>query len=172
MRTNARKIFIIGDIDHNAYEKFTKDLAEMEDISNEQIHIVLSSDGGDGQVALAFYDRIRMSDCPISITGTGLVASAAALILVAPRDVNLRSMTESSWLMVHDDSVPSGVLDGMRVVHAEKYIKQMRLYEQQWNLLMEKSTQTPEKTWDLLHKKESYLTASECLKLGVIGAII
>lgn len=171
MITNNRKIQIIGDIDHAAYAEFTRKLGNLETRSNDQIHIVLSSDGGDGQVALAFYDRIRMSSCPISITGTGLVASAAALILVAPRDVNLRTMTEHAWFMVHDDQIPEGV-DGMRLNLADKYLKQLKIYEDQWNLIMAKSTMTSAKTWERLHKNESFLTVNDCLKLGVIGAIV
>lgn len=172
MITYHRKIYITGDIDHSAYTSFTKKLGRLENISDEQVHIVLSSDGGDGQVALAFYDRIRMSRCPISITGTGLIASAAALILVAPRDVSMRSMTESAWLMVHDDDIPEGALNNLRVSQADRYIKQMKLYEDQWNLLMEKSTGTSFKTWEDLHNNETHLTSKECLQLGVISAIV
>lgn len=169
-----RKIHIIGDIDYDAYRRFTKKMDKLEDAEpGEPIHIVLSSEGGDAKVALAFYDRIRMSSCPISITGVGLVASAAALILVAPPDVARRSMTKNSWLMVHDDNVGvNGVDENDRVVNAQKKLNQLKAFEDQWNELMAASTTTTASGWKMLHEDETYFMAEDCLRLGVIGEIV
>lgn len=170
-----RKIHIIGDIDYDAYRKFTKrmDYLEREIFGGAPVHIVLSSEGGDAKVALAFYDRIRMSRCVISITGVGLVASAAALILVAPPDVARRSLTKNSWLMVHDDNVEAnGVSKNDRIVLAQKKLDQLTMFEDQWNELMAASTTSSAENWKRLHEDETYLTPEECVALGVIGEII
>lgn len=172
MITMSRKIYIIGEINSEAYLKFTRKLGRLEDLSHDQVHIVLSSNGGDAQVALAFYDRIRLSRCPISITGTGLVASAAALIMVAPKDVSLRTMTSSSWLMVHDEVFDGTEIANLRTASAARYLTQMNDFENQWNNLMASSTNADATTWGELHRVESYLGVDQCLSLGVIGSIL
>lgn len=166
-----RKIYIVGDINHEAYLQFTKRMCLLEGKGSQRIHIVLSSPGGDAQVALAFYDRIRLSPCPVTITATGLVASAAALILVAPKAIKDRSMTENSWLMVHDDNLMDTATN-LRVHAAVRYVKQLVKFENQWNKLMADNTKLKEDEWDGLHKKETYLNATECVRLGVVGEII
>ncbi len=153
-----RKIFMIGDIDHEMFSKFTRKLGRLEEESDELVHIVLCSDGGTASIALAIHDRIKMSSCPISVCGIGLVASAAALILVAPE---IRAMTSSSWLMVHDDEFTTR--EDARVVDGEKAYKHARRVEDQWNDLMAKATGTNADIWDKLHRAETYLTALECL---------
>ena len=169
-----RKVHIIGDIDYDAYRRFTKRMDRLEDEDPDaEIHIVLSSEGGDAKVALAFFDRIRMSRCPVSITGVGLVASAAALILVAPPEIAQRSMTKNSWLMVHDDNVGANNVDeNDRVVVAQRKLDQLTMFEDQWNELMAASTTADAEKWKTLHEEETYLTPEECLSLGVIGEIL
>jgi ATP-dependent protease ClpP protease subunit len=162
-----RKLYIIGDIDHLSYLEFTKGLTDLEAQKNKPIHIVLMSDGGDSNVALAFHDRIKMSPCKISITGIGLVASAAVLILIAAED---RSMTRNSWLMVHDDT--PGSLKNLRVSQVEKELKDLKQMEEQWNILMAEATNQPAAMWDVLHKQETYLSAEKCLELNVIKEIL
>lgn len=171
MITRKRKIYICGDIDYDAYKNFSQALGKLEEISTEEIHIVLSSPGGNPECALAFFDRIRASTCPISITGVGLIASSAALILVSPKDSTLRTMTENSWVMVHESTIGES-LKTTRVAKASRVIETAKALENQWNQLLEASTTTPANTWAELHKNETYLTAKDCLQLGMIGAIV
>jgi ATP-dependent protease ClpP protease subunit len=163
-----RTIHIIGDINHEAYLKFNLKLNRLErEDTSKNIRVILASDGGDAMIALAFYDRIKRSIVPIIIEATGLVASAAVLILSAGDE---RKMTEESWVMVHDDSV-SNIDPNMRVVQAEKHTKHYRRMEDQWNRLLEQNTSTSAEYWDKLHREETYLTPRECKELGLIDEI-
>lgn len=164
-----RKIYIVGDIDHEAYLKFSKRMAKLEFLAATRIHIILCSDGGSGTVALAFYDRIKMSPCLVTICGTGEVASAAVLILAAGKH---RMMTPSAWAMVHDDEITSSEFKNRRVSGSERIIEQARRKENQWNELLEKNTNCIVSKWDELHKLETYLTAQDCLELGLIDEIL
>lgn len=159
-----RLIRIIGMIDENSFKEFSEQLYELEK-TNKPIHIELSSGGGVAYDALAFRGRIGSSPCVIKITAYGLVASAAVLILASG---DVRYMAKEAWVMVHEDS------DKIRgkVVDLERETKHLRRMEDQWNLLLERSTGTDWKVWERLHKDNTYLCAAECLKLGLVDKLI
>ncbi len=163
-----RKIKIIGDIDHEAYLDFTTSMDEFEAESEKPINVVICSDGGDAMVALAFYERIKMSPCEITTTATGLVASAAVLILAAGKH---RRMTKSAWVMVHDDT-PGPELKNLRVSAAQKVTDHFRRVEDQWNQLLEECTGIFACQWDDLHRNETYLDSSECLRLNLVQEVL
>lgn len=166
--TADNKIYIVGDIDHESYKKFSREMTQLER-EGQRIHIVLMSDGGIGMVGLAFYDRIKMSPCKVSITAVGLVASAAVVILSAGAH---RSMTPNSWAMVHDDSFTRTELQGKRVGGVERLVKQARAIEDHWNGLLARNTKTNTLNWDTMHRQETYLTPTDCLGLGLIDEIL
>ncbi len=168
------KIYIVGDINHEAYLEFSKKLSKLERRGDKTIQIVLSSDGGDGMVGLAFYDRIRLSKDlghTIRITAIGLVASAAVIILAAGTKGE-RRMTREAWVMVHDDTPNPHDVKNRRLVEIEKTTAHLRRIENQWNHILAENTKSIESHWDLLHKEETYLSAGECFYLGLIEEII
>lgn len=171
MITQDKKIYIIGDIDHEAFLKFTRRLSRIESNhpDGDRVHIVLSSNGGEGMVGLAFYDRIRLSPMNITITAVGLVASAAIIVLAAG---SKRYMAKSAWCMVHDDKLVSEEVKNRRLAQVEGTIAHARRVEDQWNQLLEERTGTSAYRWDALHRNETYLSAKECLDLNLIQEII
>lgn len=163
-----RKIYVIGDIDWEAYENFSKQVTRLELESkkkDETIFIELASDGGDAHVAIAFASRIRMSPCTIHIVAVGNVASAAVLVLAAGDN---RRMATETWCMVHEDTAE---LNGS-VVELERESKQLRRQEVQWAKLLENLTGTAAEFWEQMHKETTYLTAENCLELGLVDSII
>lgn len=162
-----RKIYIYGEITDESLKKFSLKLSRLQDESDEDISIELVSEGGDAYAALAYFDLIRNSQCGIRIHAYGYVASAATIILAAG---DHRRMSPSSWLMVHEDS--TCVDEGMSVSAVERSAAHARRLEQQWCKLLEGVSKTSEEKWAVLHKAETYLTADECLKLGIIDEII
>lgn len=160
-----RKLYIIGDIDSENYAKFAEELTNLEASSEDPIEIELNSSGGTATDGLAYASRIQNSECHITVTGYGLVASAAIIILSAGYH---RQLDKDAWAMVHEDECE---FNG-RVTELEKYAKHMRRMEDQWNALLEKYTDTKKEVWEQLHKKETYLTAQECKDLGLIDEIV
>jgi len=121
---------------------------------------------------LAFYDRIKNSlDRGFNVTavGTGIVASAAVLVLAACKH---RSLAKNSWVMVHDDTPDPSEVKNMRLVQIDRTMEFYRRAERQWNLLMELNSQTSSDHWDELSKKETYLSPAACLRLGLIEGVI
>jgi len=162
-----RKIHIFGEINEEAFVIFNRKLDKLESMSNEDIRITLISGGGEASTALAFFDRIKASPCEIDIVATGLVASAASLILAAG---DVRYMTKNSWVMVHEDA--PGVSKHSNVSQAELQVAHARRLENQWNELLESVTKTSAVAWDKLNKAETYLSAEECLNLGIVDVLI
>src|SRR5665213_2763415 len=124
-------IQIIGDITHEAFKEFDDDLSAWENGGNSKVKIRLMSTGGDAEVGLAFYDRIRLSPLNITITAYGLVGSAAALIFLAG---DVRVMTPNSCLYVHEES--GGDIDGQPVSNAKRAVQRLQDIDNQYNELM------------------------------------
>jgi ATP-dependent protease ClpP protease subunit len=162
-----KKLTIIGEIDHDLYATFVAEMNELESLKAQTIEIELTSDGGDALVALAFYDKILQTKHKTIIVARGLVASAAVIILAAG---DTRKMASSAWVMVHEDNPVFN--EGAKVTEIEKEAKHARRLEDQWNSLMAEQTDIPAERWAMLHKNETYLTAAECLSLGLIEEII
>lgn len=165
----SRKINIIGDIDEAAYEKFIETLDGMEEIlEGDAISIEIMSHGGDAQVALAFFDRIRRIKGAVSIRAFGAVSSAAVLVLAAG---DIREMGSSSWVMVHEDVVVTDS-DQPRVKEAVKAAVVGDMLERQWNKLLASRSKITSEAWSKLHQDETYLDAKKCLEIGLITRIL
>lgn len=167
MANTRRKLYIIGAIDWENYKVFSEALDELEQESKKPVEIELASDGGDAHAALAFNDKIRNSKCDILITGTGSVASAAVLILASG---DYRQLTRAAWVMVHEES--ARYEHPLSVSEQERETKQARILETQWNKLLGGMTEASPEYWGKLHKETTYLSAQDCLALGLIDRII
>jgi ATP-dependent Clp protease protease subunit len=166
----AKKIYVIGDIDEEAYETFSKRLTVLEEKQHEKalwIRLELNSSGGSAIDAIAFYDRMRFSPFNFVVTVYGCAYSAAVLILAGG---DHRRMSKNSWVMVHEDEYPAE--DGVRVSRLKQVADHGRRLEDQWNELMSSGSDASPEEWAKLHKAETYLSAEECLGLGLIEEII
>lgn len=162
-----RKIYISGEINNDLFIRFSRKLALLEKESDDRVEIEIISEGGDSYTALAFFDRIYSSKCMITTKAYGLVASAATLIFAAGDN---RLIGKNAWLMVHEDSI-SG-LDDKKVSEIEKDAKHSRIIENQWCTILEATTTTPFEIWEQLNKEEAYLSAAQCIELGIADAFI
>jgi len=159
-------IRLIGAVDEDMYKRVSKKLEYAEDVQQAiAITIELFSTGGDAHSALAIAARIRKSPLEVRITALGQVASAAVLILASGK---VRRMTKEAWVMVHEDA---GNHKG-DIVALEREARQSRRMEDQWAALLEELTGTPAAKWTELHKVTTYLSAEECLALGLVDKII
>lgn len=95
----TRSLLLSGEINKDSADKFIKDLLILENESSDPVKVFINSPGGDVDAGFAIYDMIRFVSCPVIIVGMGLVASAAALILLAvPKDRRV-GLPNSSYLI-------------------------------------------------------------------------
>lgn len=165
IKKHDRLIRLIGVISEDSFKLFSEQLAELEASGDHAVIVELCSGGGSSYDALAFAGRIRNSPCDIVIRAYGLVASAAVLVLAAG---DVRYMASEAWCMVHEDS---NKLRG-QVYELEREASHMRRMEEQWDVLLAELTNTSTAIWAQLHRKTTYLTATECLAFGLVDKII
>lgn len=162
-----RKIYIIGEINEEAFKSFCEQMDEFEKESKLPVLVVLNSLGGNALDAIAFSERIRLSRCVVNVTVCGLAASAAVLILASGQH---RRITKNSWLMVHEDI---GTYKNIKTTDLAREALQARDFETQWNKLLSDFTHVSAAHWQALHERgDLYLTPDECLKLGIVDEII
>lgn len=162
----SRRIMIVGQIDDDNQRLLFAELNRLEDESSKQIEIELTSEGGYADNAFAIVGRLRQSPCKILVTGYGVVASAAVIILAAG---DYRRLAKDARVMVHEDS---GKLKGT-VSELEKAVEQCRIEEHKWNFRMSEYTGTTPDKWAKLHKQgDTFLTPDKCMELGMVDEII
>lgn len=164
----TKRLSIIGTIDHESYQKFSDELAEIESTDvKTKITIELNSPGGEGYCGLAFFDRIRLSLCKdITVYSFGQVMSAATLIPLAAR---YHIMSANCWYMLHDDTgSDSGGFTHDQAVEVAHRLK----VETQWAEIIYAATLREDVSfWRKLSKDIAYLTAEECLYLDICQEI-
>lgn len=160
----SRKLYIIGDIDNLSYRQFTEELAALES-SIAPVSVEIHSEGGDAEVALAFYARIKASPCDVYMHTNGVVASSAVLVYAAGTK---RTMASTGWVMVHECQ---GKIDGSTSDKAHT-LKHLQALEDQWNELMEDQTGTEAKEWAALNKVTTHLTANQAKALGLVHKVV
>lgn len=161
---SKHKINIHGDINVEAYTEFDKELTSLEELGYDAV-IEIVSDGGDAEVALAFYDRIVYSPVDTITVVSGCAHSAASLIFAAG---DRRIVMPNAWVMVHEETPPS--FKDMTVSEIEKSIAHYRRLENQWVKLFSERTNLTVEECQKLHKEETYLSADDCVKIGLAHA--
>lgn len=161
----SRTIIISEEINSETFQRFSLQLSELEQDSLDPVVLEINSEGGSVYDALAICGRMDASKCSIHTHGYGSVMSAATLILA---NGDLRKISRHAWFMVHEASDKiKGSITGLT-----HHIKQARREETQWAVIMSDLTDVPKETWLELSANVTYMTAEECLQLGVVDAII
>jgi ATP-dependent protease ClpP protease subunit len=163
--SKKRKILLLGEVNEEMYRHFTSKLDLLISESYKPVLIELVSEGGDPNIALAISGRMRTCGCQVNVDAFGIVQSAAVAILAAG---DFRRLSNSASVMVHDSS---DSIKG-RVSQIKDKLAELNAEERRWCKLLEEQTGTPALVWYQLHSKESYLTPSECLQLGLCDELM
>jgi len=163
-------IKLIDEISMDSFKDFVEKVEAImaePDWDCEPIQVDLFSHGGSAEAALAFYSYMRLNpEVSYHITAYGEVASSAVLVLACGHK---RRMTKEAWVMVHESSFKAGKLSSSGY---EEMGRQLRRMEDQWNELLAERTKATASYWGSIHKETTYLSAEECLELGLVDEII
>ena len=118
----SRTIMIYGVIDQKLAREVTTKLLILSAESEEEIKLYINSQGGHVESGDTIFDMIRFCKAPVKVVGTGWVASAGALIFLAP-PVERRFSLPNTRFMIHQ---PLGGLIGSAVdlaIEAKEIVK-------------------------------------------------
>lgn len=159
---NRRTMQIFGEIDSEMLAHVDTCIGLLEG-GDGPATVRVCSEGGSVTDALAIVSRIRAASVPLDVEVHGIAHSAAIMILAG--GPAKRRMSSLGWAMSHESSY---VVEGPHtaVKHA---VKQAEREEQAWNETMAKFTKMPVEFWSKSGRagKDLYLSAKECLELGV-----
>lgn len=160
-----RTIQLVGDIDSELFSFFDAAMTILESHSRKGITVKINSMGGAVYDGIAIVSRIRASNCKVTTECYGAAMSAACLILASGHK---RRISELSWAMWHEASYEA---EG-RHSQIKYQTQQTDREEQVWAKAMAKYSLMDESFWlDIGQHKDYYISAEQCLELGLVDEI-
>jgi ATP-dependent Clp protease protease subunit len=163
----TRTILLSGEIKKDLAERTIRQLLLLEDMGEEPIRVFIDSPGGDADAGYAIFDMIRFVKPPVWTIGMGLVASAAAIILLAsPRE--RRIGLPNSHYLIHQP------LSGIRGVATdiEIHARELDKLREKINRLIADETGSPFEQVEKDTDRDFWMTAGEAAGYGLISRII
>lgn len=163
----TRTILIFGEINQRLAEKVTQQLLLLSTISDEDIKIILNSQGGHVESGDTIFDMIRFVKPTVKIIGTGWVASAGALIYSSVPVEDRLSLPNTRYLL-HQ---PLGGIRGSAqdlAIEAQEIIR-MR---SRLNKIFAEQTGQPLDKVEHDTDRNFWMSADEAKTYGLVGRII
>lgn len=164
----TRQIILSGEINKDLAEKIVRQLLVLEsDDAEKPVYIYIDSPGGDVDAGFAIFDMIRFVSCPVYLVGMGLIASAAALILLAV-DKKFRLALPNSRYLIHQPS------SGMRGVATdiEIHAKEMERTKSVLNKIISEQTGKSIEQVSADTNRDYWLNAEESVEYGLVSRIV
>lgn len=163
----TRQILLTGEIDKALSEKIIRQLLILEADGNKPIYLFIDSPGGDADAGYGIFDMIRFINAPVYTIGMGLVASAAALVLLAsPKD--RRAALSNSHFLIHQ---PLSGIKGV-ATEIEIHAKELEKMRERINKLIAEETGKPLAQVAKDTDRDCWLNAEEALDYGLVSKIL
>ena len=163
----TRQILLTGEISEESAEKVVRQLLILESDGKEPIYVYIDSPGGDVYAGFAIFDAIRFIEAPVWIVGAGLVASAAALILLAVPKERRVGLPHSSYLIHQPSSGMKGVATDIEIHAAELAKTRAKINE-----IIAQETGTPLEKVAKDTDRDYWLNAEESVVYGLISRVV
>lgn len=164
----TRQIILSGEINKDLAEKIVRQLLVLEaDDAEKPVYVYIDSPGGDVDAGFAIFDMIRFISCPVVLVGMGLIASAAALILLAVEKENRVALPNSRYLIHQPSSGMRGVATDIEI-HA----KEMERTKAVLNKIIADQTGKSIEQVSADTNRDYWLNAQEAIEYGLVSRIV
>jgi ATP-dependent Clp protease protease subunit len=163
----SRNILLSGEINKSLAEKIVRQLILLEEEGSDAIRVFIDSPGGDADAGYAIFDMMRFIKPPISVIGMGLVASAAAIILLAAPRERRFGLPNSHYLIHQPMSGTRGV-----ATEIEIHAKELEKLRQKINRLISEETGQPMEKVEKDTDRDYWMNAEEAVGYGLLSRII
>jgi ATP-dependent Clp protease protease subunit len=163
----TRTILLSGEINKDLAEKTIRQLLLLENAGDGPVRVFIDSPGGDADAGFAIFDMIRFVKPPVWAVGMGLVASAAAIILLAaPRE--RRVGLPNSHYLIHQP------LSGIRGVATdiEIHARELEKLRGKINTLIADETGQSAERVEKDTDRDYWMSADEAVPYGLISRVI
>ena len=163
----SRSLIITGEINDKLAAQVLAQLIALDAESDKPIIVYINSQGGHVESGDTIHDVIRFIRSPVTMVGTGWVASAGALIYIAaPRE--RRYCLPNTRFLLHQ---PAGGVGG-HAADIEIEAREIVAMRERLNRLFARETgQTLEKIEDDT-RRNFWLSAQAALEYGLVGKIV
>ncbi|TQV87783.1 ATP-dependent Clp protease proteolytic subunit [Aliikangiella coralliicola] len=163
----SRTVLIYGEINHQLAQRTCSILLALAAESNERIKIIISSPGGHVESGDSIHDIIQYIETPITMIGSGWVASAGThIFLAAPKED--RVALPNTRFLIHQ---PSGGAQGSTediLIQTEQVLKMKKRIAEH----IAKATSNPIDKVLKDIERDFWMDCSEAEKYGIISRVI
>jgi ATP-dependent Clp protease protease subunit len=163
----TRNILLSGEVNKPLGERIIRQLILLEDQGDDPIKVFIDSPGGDADAGFAIFDMMRFIKPEVIIIGMGLVASAAAIILLAAPSERRIALPNPHYLIHQPLSGMRGVATEIEI-HARELDKLRRKINK---LISEETGQKLEKV-EKDTDRDYWMNAEEAMEYGLVSKII
>jgi ATP-dependent Clp protease protease subunit len=163
----TRTILLFGEISQKSAREFSEKLILLSSINNDDIRVIINSQGGHVEAGDTIHDMIRFVKPKVKILGTGWVASAGALIYVAV-PIEQRYSLPNTRFMLHQ---PSGGVGGQATdisIEAAEILKMRERLNQIFSVQTGQPVEKVERDTD----RNFWMSADEAKQYGLVGKVI
>jgi ATP-dependent Clp protease protease subunit len=163
----TRTILLSGEINKNSAENVIRQLLLLEHSGSSAVRLFIDSPGGDADAGFAIFDMIRFVNAPVWTIGMGLVASAAAIILLASPKERRVGLPNSHYLIHQPLSGIRGVATDIEI-HA----RELEKLRARINTLIASEAAVPAAQVEKDTDRDYWMTADEARDYGLITQVV
>lgn len=167
MPIEDRIIYISGDITNDVSSQVAKDIIEMSKESDEDIILIINSDGGYTSAGLQLIDIMNAVKPDICVVAMGSCSSVAVDIIAAGAS-GKRYSAPNAWFMIHEASLDSIGGRTSDVSIDAKFLEELN--KQMVNLLAKSTGQPSERILSDI-RRDCYMNAKQAQKYGIVDNI-